>query len=170
MRSVYTGTVKWFNNKKGLVVWIRNNPLDTDLLFPIPIPMLLRMVGHLYLLLWSVFVHQTAIKSTGFRFLKEGEKVMRCMICWFSRWNLISPMVWRERWRRMFALLVVCPLTVSWFNSFTFILCTDFLLVWEQTTHEKSMVQKWWSKRITDNASSQAAEEETKEMLLRKKR
>ena len=80
MRSVYTGTVKWFNNKKGLVVLVRCNPLDTDSLFPIPIPMLRPMVGILHVLLDLVFVHQTAIKSTGFRFLKEGEKVMRCLM------------------------------------------------------------------------------------------
>ncbi|KAK8802292.1 hypothetical protein WA538_003477 [Blastocystis sp. DL] len=54
MRSVYTGTVKWFNNKKGygFIIPDPNPDVTTD-----------------------VFVHQTAIKSTGFRFLKEGEKV-----------------------------------------------------------------------------------------------
>ena len=80
MRSVYTGTVKWFNNKKGLAVLVRCNSLDTDSLFPIPIPMSPLMVSILHMPLDVVFVHQTAIKSTGFRFLKEGEKVMRYII------------------------------------------------------------------------------------------
>lgn len=43
-----------------------------------PIPTSLPMVRNLTVFLEVVFVHQTAIKSSGFRFLKEGEKVHAC--------------------------------------------------------------------------------------------
>ncbi|MGD1107428.1 MAG: cold-shock protein, partial [Terracidiphilus sp.] len=44
------GTVKWFNDAKGFGFLSRENGED-------------------------VFVHHTAIKSTGFRSLQEGQKV-----------------------------------------------------------------------------------------------
>jgi CspA family cold shock protein len=44
------GTVKWFNDSKGFGFLSRENGED-------------------------VFVHHTAIKSTGFRSLQEGQKV-----------------------------------------------------------------------------------------------
>lgn len=44
------GTVKWFNNEKGFGFIAQDNGPD-------------------------VFVHHTAIKSEGFRSLKEGQKV-----------------------------------------------------------------------------------------------
>lgn len=44
------GTVKWFNNEKGYGFIAQDNGPD-------------------------VFVHHTAIKSEGFRTLKEGQKV-----------------------------------------------------------------------------------------------
>lgn len=44
------GTVKWFNNEKGYGFIAQENGPD-------------------------VFVHHTAIKSEGFRTLKEGQKV-----------------------------------------------------------------------------------------------
>lgn len=45
-----TGTVKWFNDKKGFGFISQDNGQD-------------------------VFVHQTAIQSNGFRTLAEGDKV-----------------------------------------------------------------------------------------------
>ncbi|MCC7210302.1 MAG: cold-shock protein [Candidatus Brocadia sp.] len=45
-----TGTVKWFNDKKGFGFISQDNGQD-------------------------VFVHQTAIQSEGFRTLAEGDKV-----------------------------------------------------------------------------------------------
>ncbi|KKO19571.1 MAG: cold-shock protein [Candidatus Brocadia carolinensis] len=45
-----TGTVKWFNDKKGFGFISQDNGQD-------------------------VFVHQTSIKSEGFRTLAEGDKV-----------------------------------------------------------------------------------------------
>lgn len=45
-----TGTVKWFNDKKGFGFISQDNGQD-------------------------VFVHQTAIESEGFRTLAEGDKV-----------------------------------------------------------------------------------------------
>ncbi len=45
-----TGTVKWFNDKKGFGFISQDNGQD-------------------------VFVHQTAIQSEGFRTLVEGDKV-----------------------------------------------------------------------------------------------
>ncbi|MFQ5583602.1 MAG: cold shock domain-containing protein, partial [Calditrichia bacterium] len=45
-----TGTVKWFNNKKGYGFIVREQGED-------------------------IFVHYTPIKSEGFRSLEEGQKV-----------------------------------------------------------------------------------------------
>ncbi|CBK22475.2 Cold-shock protein DNA-binding [Blastocystis hominis] len=54
LRYVYTGKCKWFNNKKGygFIIPDPGSDLTTD-----------------------IFVHQSSIKSSGFRFLKEGESV-----------------------------------------------------------------------------------------------
>lgn len=50
MAERIVGTVKWFNNEKGYGFIAQDNGPD-------------------------VFVHHTAIKSEGFRTLKEGQKV-----------------------------------------------------------------------------------------------
>ncbi|KAK8799612.1 hypothetical protein WA158_006160 [Blastocystis sp. Blastoise] len=54
LRSIYTGKVKWFNNKKGYGFIVPNPTAD---------------------LKGEIFVHQSAIKSDGFRFLKNEEEV-----------------------------------------------------------------------------------------------
>lgn len=51
-RSLATGTVKWFNLTKGFGFITPDETPDQDM-----------------------FVHQTSITSSGFRFLREGERV-----------------------------------------------------------------------------------------------